>query len=238
MKDTPSPYHGFRHPGEIISHAVWLYHRFTLSFRNVEEILVSRGVDVTYESVRQWCLCFGREYAKRIRAREGRPGDTWHLDEVFIRIKGKQHYLWRAVDQDGDVLDILVQRRRNAKAAKRFFRKLLKGMRYRPRLIVTDKLRSYGAAHRELGITAEHETGQYRNNRAENSHQPSRQKERQMRGFKSPGHAQQFLSAHGQINNLFRRDRHLMSSRSYRELRGQVFGEWSAVAGIVPAMCG
>lgn len=127
MKKKPTTYHGFRHPGEIISHAVWLYHRFTLSFRNIEEILVSRGVKVTYESIRQWCLRFGQQYARRIRAGEGRPGDTWHLDEVFIPIKGEQHYLWRAVDQDGDVLDILVQRRRNAKAAKRFFRKLLKG---------------------------------------------------------------------------------------------------------------
>jgi len=237
--NTPiSPYHGFRHPSEIISHAVWLYYRFTLSFRNVEEILVSRGVDVTYESVRQWCLRFGREYTKRIKAREGRAGDTWHLDEVFIRIKGKQHYLWRAVDQDGDVLDILVQPRRNAKAAKRFFRKLLKGLRYSPREIVTDKLRSYGAAHRELGLSAVHETGQYRNNRAENSHQPSRQKERQMRGFKSPGHAQHLLSSHGPINNLFRHDRHLMSANAFRELRERAFAVWNGVSGIVPASCG
>ena len=128
----------------------------------MEEILVSRGVDVTYESVRQWCLRFGQAYAYRIRAKEDRAGDTWHLDEVFIKIKGKQHYLWRAVDQDGDVLDILVQPRRNAKAAKRFFRKLLKGLQYAPREVVTDKLRSYGVAHRELGLSAEHETGQYR----------------------------------------------------------------------------
>ena len=166
----------------------------------------------------------------------GRPGDTWHLDEVFIRIKGKQHYLWRAVDQDGDVLDILVQRRRNAKAAKRFFRKLLKGLRFAPRKIVTDKLRSYGAALRELGLSVEHETGRYRNNRAENSHQSTRQKERQMRGFKSPGHAERLMSAHGPINDLFRHDRHLMSARSYRELRGRAFGAWNEVAGIVPAI--
>ncbi len=238
MNKRTSSYHGFRHPGEIISHAVWLYHRFTLSFRNVEEILVSRGVDVTYESVRQWCLRFGAEYTKRIRGRVGRPGDTWHLDEVFIRIKGKQYYLWRAVDQDGDVLDILVQRRRNAKAAKKFFRKLLKGLSYLPRMVVTDKLRSYGAAHRELGLTAEHETGQYRNNRAENSHEPTRQKERQMRGFKSPGHAQRLLAVHGPINDLFRHDRHLMSARAFRELRERAFAAWNEVTGIVPAMCG
>ncbi len=185
-------YSGFRHPAEIISHAVWLYHRFTLSFRNV--------------------------------------------DEVFIRIKGKPYYLWRAVDQDGDVLDILVQPRRNAKAAKRFFRKLLKGSGYSPRIIVTDKLKSYSAAHRELGIGAEHETGRYRNNRAENSHQPTRQKERQMRGFKSVQQAQRLLWAQGPIGDLFRHDRHLMSARSYRELWAKGFEEWKIVTGVVPAI--
>jgi len=142
------------------------------------------------------------------------------------------------VDQDGDVLDILVQPRRKAKAAKRFFRKLLKGLQYAPREVVTDKLRSYGAAHRELGLSAEHETGQYRNNQAENSHQPSRQKERQMRGFKSPGHAQRLLSSHGPINNLFRRDRHLMLARSFRELRARAFAVWSGLTGTVPVLCG
>ena len=237
MNKTPSLYQGFHHPGEIISHAVWLYYRFALSFRSVEEILWSREVDVTYESARQWCLRFGAEYAKRIRNRVGRPGDTWHLDEVFIWIKGKQYYLWRAVDQDGDVLDTLVLRRRNAKAAKKFFRKLLKGQSHSPRIVVTDKLRSYGAAHRDLGLTAEHETGQYRNNRAENSHQASRQRERQMRGFKSPGHVQRFLAAHGTINDLFRHERHLMSARAYRELRERAFSAWKVVTVNVVAMC-
>ena len=234
MTTSSSLYHGYSYPGEIISYAVWLYHRFSLSFRNVEEMLVSRGVDVTYESIRQWRLRFGAEYAKRIRARAGRPGDTWHLDEVFIKINGKSYYLWRAVDQDGDVLDILVQPRRNAKAAKRFFRKLLKKSRYTPRLVVTDKLRSYGAAHRDLGLSAVHETGPHRNNRAENSHEPTRQKERQMRGFKSPRHAQRLLSAHGPINDLFRHDRHLMSAGAFHELRERAFVEWNEVSGIVP----
>jgi putative transposase len=146
---------------------------------------------------------------------------------VFIQIKGKHYYLWRAVDQEGDVLDILVQPRRNANAAKRFFRKLLKGLGYSPHTVVTDKPRSYGAAHRELGLTAEHETGRYENNRAENSHEPTRQKERQMRGFKSPGHAQQLLSAHGPINDLFRHDRHRMSAASFRTLRHRAFDAWS-----------
>lgn len=236
MSNDTDLYSGFRHPGEIISHAVWLYHRFALSFRNVEEILRSRGVEVTYESVRQWCLRFGAEYAKRIRVRAGLCGDTWHLDEVFVRINGNQYYLWRAVDQEGDVLDILVQPRRNANAAKRFFRKLLKGHGYSPRVVVTDKLKSYGAAHRDLGMGAAHETDRYRNNRAENSHQPTRQKERQMRGFKSAFHAQRLLSALGLIQDLFRHDRHLMSARSYRELWEKGMEEWNEVAGIVPAI--
>ncbi|WP_085441444.1 IS6 family transposase [Magnetofaba australis] len=231
MKTNPSPYHGYRHPCEIISHAVWLYHRFTLSFRDVEEILASRGIEVSYESIRQWCLHFCQDYAKKIRARQGRVGDSWYLDEVFIKIKGKQHYLWRAVDQDGDTLDILVQSRRNKRAAKKFFRKLLKGLKYCPNRIVTDKLKSYGAAIRETDLDVEHDTRQYQNNRAENSHQRSRQQERQMRRFKSPGHAQRFLSVHGPINNLSRQDRHLMSASSYRELRNRGFAEWRKVTG-------
>lgn len=232
MNDDIALYRGFWHPSEIIRHTVWLYHRFTLSFRNVEEILRSRGVQVTYESVRQWCLRFGPEYAKRIRARAGRPGDFWHFDEVFVRINGEQHYLWRVVDQDGDVLDILIQPRRNAKAAKRFIRKLLKGRGYSPRIVVTDKLRSYGAAQRDLGMSAEHDTGQYHNNRD----QPTRQKERQMRGFKSAGHVQRLFSAQGPISDLFRHDRHLMSARAYRELWAKGFGEWNEVAEIVSAI--
>ena len=155
---------------------------------------------------------------------------------MFVRINGDQYYLWRAVDQEGVVLDILVQPRRNANAAKRFFRKFLKRHGYSPRVVVTDKLKSYGAAHRELGMGAVHETDRYRNNRAENSHQPTRQKERQMRGFKSACHAQRLLSALGLIQDLFRHDRHLMSARSYRELWEKGMEEWNEVAGIVPAI--
>ena len=150
MKSTPNPYSGYRYPAEIISHGVWLYFRFALSYRDVEEILAARGIVVSYEAVRQWCLKFGQQYANTIRHRRGHLGDTWFMDEVFVTINGERHYLWRAVDQDGDVLDILVQRHRDRKAAKRFFRKLLKGMRYSPRAIVTDKLRSYGAAKKEI----------------------------------------------------------------------------------------
>ncbi len=141
-------YRKHRFPPEIIAHAVWLYHRFSLSFREVEELLAERGVTVSHEAVRLWCFKFGPAFAKKLRRRRGQPGDTWHLDELFIRIRGERYYLWRAVDQDGETLDILVQKRRNTKASKRFFRNLLKGLRYVPNRLVTDKLRSYAAAHR------------------------------------------------------------------------------------------
>jgi putative transposase len=171
---------GFRFPPEIISHCVWLYHRFPLSFRDVQELMIERGVDVTHETVRAWCDRFGQEYANQLRRRRPRPGDKWHLDEVFVRINGKQRYLWRAVDQHGNVLDVLVVSRRNAVAAKKFFRKLLKGLRYVPRVIVTDKLASYEVAHREILHSVEHRRSKYLNNRAENSHQPTRARERAM----------------------------------------------------------
>jgi transposase-like protein len=158
-------YAGFRFPAEIISHGVWLYHRFPLSFREVQEMMLQRGIVVSHETVRQWCATFGRTYANGLRRRRPRPGDTWHLDEVFITINGKTHYLWRAVDQDGVVLDILVQSRRNAAAAKKFFRRLLKGLRYVPRVVVTDKLASYGAAHRVVMPSVEHRSSKYLNNR-------------------------------------------------------------------------
>src|ERR687887_610572 len=162
-------YHRF--PGEIISHAVWLYFRFPLSHRDVEELLFVRGVLVSYEAIRYWCRKFGQAYANALRRRRPRPGDTWHLDEVFLTINKERHYLWRAVDQDGAVLDILMQRRRNKVAAKRFFRKLLKGLTYVPRVIVTDKLKSYEAAKQEILPNIEHRQQRYLNNRAENSHQ-------------------------------------------------------------------
>ncbi len=178
---TASSYKGFRFPREIISHAVWLYHRFSLSLRDVEELLCARGIMVTYETVRQWCRKFGQEYANRLRQRRARPGDKWHMDEVFLKINGKLHCLWRAADQQGNVLDILVQSRRNKAAAKKFFRKLLKGCEYVPRVIITDKLGSYRAAKREVMSGVEHRQSRYLNNRAENSHQPTRRRERVMR---------------------------------------------------------
>ena len=200
----------------------------SLSFRKVEELLAERGIIVSYEAIRHWCLKFGPTFAKKLRCRRGRPG-TWHLDELFIRIRGGRYYLWRAVDQDGQTLDILVQKRRNTGAAKSFFRKLLKGLQYVPNRLVTDKLRSYAAAQRTTLPSVPHCTTQYANNRAEVSHQPTRQRERQMRRFKSPRHVQRFLSVHGPINNLFWIGRHLMQAVHYRLCRDQAFATWRDV---------
>ena len=205
-------YRRHRFPIEISSHAVWLYHRFCLSFRDVEDLLAERGISVTHETIRQWCRKFGHDYARKLRRRQGRLGDVWHLDELFVNIRGKRHYLWRAVDQDGDVIDILVQKHRNARAAKRFFRKLLKGQGSEPWRLVTDKLRSYGAAHRSAMPSVVHDTRRYANNQAEVSHQPTRQRERQMRKFKSAAQEQRFLSVHGAVQNLFRLGRHRLRS--------------------------
>jgi putative transposase len=166
MSNDRQRYHRHRFPPEIISHAVWLYHRFGLSLRDVEDLLAERGITVSYEAIRYWCAKFGPDYARRLRRLRGRLGDTWFLDEVFVTIQGQRHYLWRAVDQDGEVIDILVQQRRDARAARRFFRKLLKGQGGEPRWLVTDKLRSYGAAHRSVMPPVEHVTARYANNRA------------------------------------------------------------------------
>jgi putative transposase len=207
----------------------WLYFRFALSFRDVEEMLAMRGVALSYETVREWCLKFGQTYANALRRRSRRPGDRWHLDEVFLKINGRVHYLWRAVDQDGDVLDILVQSHRDKKAAKKFFRKLLKTLSYFPRALITDKLRSYCAAKAELLPSVEHLEQKYQNNRAENSHQPTRLRERLMRRFKSAGHAQRFLSAFGIIISHFRVGRHLYKAHGYREVMKSRFADWEEV---------
>ena len=228
MKTTSNKYHGHRFPTGVISHGVWLYYRFSLSLRDVEELLAKRGITVTHETIRQWCRKFGPEYARKLKRRQGRLGDVWHLDEVFVKIGGERQYLWRAVDQDGDVIDILVQTYRNARAAKRVFRKLLKGQGSTPWRLVTDKLASYGAAHRNIMASVDHNTERYANNLAEVSHQRTRQRERQMRRFKSAGSAQRFLSVHGVILNLFNLGRHQLSSANYRLLRERSFKEWSA----------
>ena len=229
VNKTKKPYAGDRYSAEIIGHAIWLYFRFTLSYRDVEELLAARGIIVTYESIRQWCLKFGRDFANELRRRAPRRGDKWHLDEVYLRLNGKRYYLWRAVDQDGYVLEVLVQPQRDKRAAKRFFRKLLKGLRYVPRVIITDKLKSYAAARKELIPGVEHRQHKGLNNRAELSHQLTRQRERQMRRFKSPRQAQQFLSAYGPINNLFRPRRHRLTATEYRVARSQAFETWQQV---------
>ena len=220
---------GHRYPVEIINHCVWLYFRFPLSFREVEELMLVRGVAVSYETIRRWCAKFGQAYANQLRRRRPRPGDKWHLDEVFVGINGRLRYLWRAVDQHGNVLDVLVQSRRNAVAAKRFFRKLLKGLRYVPRVLVTDKLGSYQVAHRELMSSVEHRRSRYLNNRAENSHQPTRQRERAMKRFKSLRHAQRFLSAFSGISAHFRPRRHLLSATEWRTEMADRFAVWRQV---------
>ncbi|WP_405547454.1 IS6 family transposase [Streptomyces phaeochromogenes] len=235
MDAVPPSYKGFRYPGEVIAHCVWLYHRSPLSFREVEELMLERGVTVSYETVRQWCAKFGQAYANQLRRRRPRPGDKWCMDEVLLKINGKLQYLWRAVDQDGNVLDILVQSKRNTQAAKRFFRRLLKEYEYVPRVIVTDKLRSYGAAHRQVMPSAEHRQSKYLNNRAENSHQPTRQRQRAMRRFTSPEHAQRFLSAFSGISAHFRPRRHLLTARDYRTEMTHRFTIWRTVTGCAPA---
>ena len=229
MSSQSPSYHGYRFPSEIISHAVWLYYRFALSFRDVEDLLAQRSISVTYETIRQWCLTFGSGYAKTLRRRCGQQGDTWHLDELFVTLNGRQQYLWRAVDEDGDVLDILVQSRRNRRAAVRFFRKLLKRQGCVPRRLITDKLRSYPAACRTVMPSVVHCTDQYANNRAEVSHQSTRQRERQMRRFKSAAHLQRFASVQSVVQNLFRVGRHLLRATHYRSLRTRAFVEWDVV---------
>ena len=229
MPSQAPSYHGYRFPSEVISHAVWLYHRFCLSFRDAEDLLAQRGITVSYETIRQWCRTFGPAYARTLRRRRGRLGDTWYLDEVFVKIQGRRRYLWRAIDQDGDLIDILVQSRRDRRAATRFFLKLLKDQGRVPRRLVTDKLRSYSAAHRTVRPSVVHSTRQYENNRAEASHQPTRQRERQMRRFKSAAQLQRFASAHGVVQNLFRVGRHLLQSAHHRLLRTRAFVEWEMV---------
>ena len=228
---TPS-YKGHRYPVEIINHCVWLYFRFPLSLREVEELMLARGVAVSYETIRRWCAKFGQAYANQLRRRRPRPGDKWHLDEVFVRINGRLRYLWRAVDQHGNVLDVLLQSHRNAVAAKRFFRKLLKGLRYVPRVLVTDKLGSYQVAHREFMSSVEHRRSRYLNNRAENSHQPTRQRERAMKRFTSLRHAQRFLSAFSGISAHFRPRRHLLSATQWRTEMADRFAVWRQVTAL------
>ena len=229
----PISYRCHRFPPQIIQHAIWLYCRFTLSFRDVEDLLAERGLDVSYETVRRWVLKFGHSYARRLRHFRPRPDDRWHLDEMFVKIRGKQMYLWRAVDAEGEVLDFLIQSKRNKAAALRLMRKLLKKQGVSPTAIVTDKLPSYGAALRVLGLSHRHEMGGRKNNRAENSHQPVRRRERKMQRFKSPRSAQRFLSVHAAVYNHFNTQRHLISRSHHRLFRVAAMVSWQHVT--IPA---
>src|SRR3974377_66671 len=224
-----SRYSGYRFPSEIISYAIWAYHRFSLSFRDVEDLLAERGITVSYETIRVWCQKFGADYVRKLKRRQGRLGDHWHLAEGFPPINGQLQYLGRAIDQDGDVIDILVQPRRDRRAAERFFRRLLRGQGRPPLRIITDKLRSYSAALRISFRNVAHTTERYANNRMEASHQPTRQRERHMRRFKSAHQAQRFLSLHGVVHNLFRLGRHLIKSENYPFLRSRAFSIWPTV---------
>ena len=232
MSTPNNQYKRHRFPPEIIQHTVWLYYRFNLSHRDIEDLLAVRGIFVTYESVRLWCNKFGPRYARRLKRRHQGFGDTFFIDEVFVKIQGVRHYLWRAVDQDGEVVDVFLQRRRDGAAAKRFFKRLLRASGNEPRRIVTDKLRSYGVAHRELIPDVDHDTSQYANNRAELSHQPTRVRERGMRRFKSVHQAQRFLSTHAAVYNLFNLGRHLISAKHYRFFRQRAFASWICAAAI------
>jgi putative transposase len=224
-------YAGYRFPPDGISYAVWLYYRFPLSLRMVEELLAARGIDLTYETVRRWSVKFGLGIARRIRSTALAGGDKWHLDEVVVTINGKKHWLWRAVDQHGAVLDVLVQSRRDRHAARRLMRKLLRKHGRSPRVLITDKLRSYAAANRDLGLNVEHRQHKGLNNRAENSHQPTRVREQAMRRFESARHLQRFTSVRDRVANLFMHCRYNVNAQDKRQARTQVFEAWETVTG-------
>src|ERR1700736_5296950 len=227
---TKISYSGYRFPPEIIHQAIWLYLRFTLSLRDVEDSLTERGIAISYETVRRWVNHFGPIIAAQLRKRRPKPHATWHLDEVYLKIDGRMVYLWRAVDAEGEVLDVL---RRNKRAALKLMRKLLKKYGFVPDKIVTDDLRSYGAAAGHLGISNRHERGRWRNNRAENSHQPTRRRERKIQGFKGVGSAQRFLSVHAAAYNIFNVQRHLTSARTHRAFRASAMNMWREAVAVV-----
>jgi putative transposase len=236
MKKIKSPFHGFRFPAAVISCAVRWYHRFNLSLRDVEEMLLERGVCVSYESIRNWCDRFGAQFARQAKASRRKPGSTWHLDEVFLKLQGEPYVLWRAVDEHGTELDVLLQKRRDKAAAKRFFKRVLRSHPV-PTKIVTDQLRSYPAAKAELpelaGVKHVFVKAAARvNNRAENSHQPTRRRERQMQGFRDPRRTQAFLSRFGPIRQHFALPRHQMNAACHREqLRARLLAwyDWAGV---------
>ncbi|MBD1847606.1 IS6 family transposase [Cyanobacteria bacterium FACHB-63] len=219
-------YSRHRFPGEIISYCVWLYYTFPLSYRDIEKMMLYRGIKVTDASIRDWCQKFGQQDANQLRHKRSYVTDKWHLDERVVTIKQQQYYLWRAVDSEGNVLDVLLQRHRDTEPAARFFRKLLKKQGFVPRLMVTDKLKSYEAAKKQVMKNVEHRQHKGLNNRAENSHQPTRVRERRMRRFKSLGQAQRFLSAFDPIRSHFHPKQHQLSAKRYREQMRQRFEDW------------
>lgn len=229
MKQPATLYKRHRFPRDIIRYSVWLYHRSNLSHRDIEDLLAERGITVSRESIRLWRNKFGPKYAAKLRRRHQGYGDTFFIDEVFVKIRGKQQYLWRAVDQEGEVIDVFLQARRDSKAAKRFFKRLFKTHDRDPRTIITDKLRNFGVAQREIFPDTVHDTSQYANNRAELSHQPTRVRARGMRRFKSTRQAQRFLSIHAAVYNLFNLGRHLVSASHYQNLRQSALVSWQKV---------
>lgn len=231
---TPSSisYKRHRFPPEIIAHAVWLYVRFNLSLREVEEMLLERGVDVSYETIRRWTAKFGPQIARNLRRRQVRPGNVWHLDEVVVKIAGKSFWLWRAVDQHGVVLDEILQARRNKRAAKRLLVRLMKRTGLVPKRIVTDKLRSYSAAKREVAPGLDHWSHKGLNNRAENSHLPFRKRERAMHGYRSPGALQRFVFIHSVIRNSFSVPARRRKALTIRYHRMEAIDAWRSATGI------
>lgn len=228
---TPSiSYKRHRFPADIIAHAVWLCCRFSMSLREVEELLLERGIDVSYETIRRWVAKFGPAIARGLRRRQPQPGDIWHLDEVVVTIKGRKFWLWRAVDQKGVVLDEILQCRRNTKAAKRLLVRLMKKHNCTPKRIVTDKLRSYDAAKREVTPGVEHRSHKGLNNRAENSHLPFRKRERAMQGYRSPGSLQRFVSIHSAIRNCFSVPARRRTALTIRYHRLEAFDSWNIAA--------
>lgn len=225
---------GYRFPRSVIGYAVWAYHRFALSLRDVEDLLAERGITVSHETIRDWVAKFGTQISAKIRGDRAKPADKWHLDEVVIMISGTKHWLWRAVDGNGDTLEILVQSRRNARAAKRFLRKLMKRWGA-PRVIVTDKLRSYRVATRELCSGVDHRSHKGLNNRSEASHRHTRRREKIFGRFKSARQAQMFLSVHDQTAVLFRPKRHRLSAADYRRKRTEAQGLWVGYVGEIVA---
>jgi putative transposase len=228
----PVSYKRHRFPPEIIAHAVWLYYRFPLSLRLVEEMLLKLGVVVSYETVRRWAMKFGPSYARRLRHKTLSPRDTWHLDEVVVTIAGRKHWLWRAGDQDRYILDEIVQSQRNTKAAKRLLRRLLKKQVCPPRRMITDKLASYAAAHRQIMPRTEHRSHKGLNNRAENSHLPLRRRERVMQGFRSPGGLQRFATIFSAVRNLFVPPRSRRSALATHLHRLNAMAEWQVAANV------